>query len=47
MDDIKLFAKYDNELKRILNTVKCFNDDIGMDFGLDICAKVTLQKHTQ
>lgn len=38
MDDLKLFAKNDNELKSLLNTVKYFSDNIGMDFGLDKCA---------
>lgn len=33
MDALKHFAKVDNELKRLHNTVKCFSDDVGMDFG--------------
>lgn len=41
LEDLKLFAKDDNELKGLLNIVKYFSDDIGMDFGLDKCAKVT------
>lgn len=44
MDDLKLFAKDDNELKGLLNIVKYFSDDICMSFGLDKCAKVTFKK---
>ena len=38
MDDLKLFARNDNELTVLLATVKNFSDDIGMKFGLDKCA---------
>lgn len=41
MDHIKFFAKGDNELKSIVNAVKCFSDDIAVDFGFDKCLKVT------
>lgn len=48
MADIKVFdmadIKDDNALKAILNNVKYFSDDIGMDFGLDKCAEVTSKK---
>ena len=44
MDDLKLFARNDNELTGLLDTVKKFSDDIGMQFGLDKCAKVTFIK---
>lgn len=40
MDDIKLFAQDDNEFKDILNTIKKVSRDaIGIDIGLDKCAK--------
>ena len=41
MDDLKLYGKNDKELDRLLRTVKKFSDDIGMEFGLDKCAKAT------
>ena len=44
MDDLKLFARNDSELTGLLDTVKHFSDDIGMQFGLDKCAKATFQK---
>ena len=41
MDDLKLYAKNDKELEGLLSTVKQFSDDIGLEFGLNKCAKVT------
>ena len=41
MDDLKLFAKNDEQLEGLLTTVKQFSNDICMDFGLDKCAKAT------
>ena len=41
MDDLKLFAKNDQDLEGLLNTVKEFSNDIGMEFGLDKCAKAS------
>ncbi|XP_063591903.1 uncharacterized protein LOC134768991 [Penaeus indicus] len=46
MDDLKLFAKSDQDLEGLLTTVKCFSDDIGMEFGLDKCAKASFVKGT-
>ena len=44
MDELKTFAKNDNEQTGILNTLKKFSDDINMDFGLEKCAKATCIK---
>ena len=44
MGDLKLLARNYNQLTVSLDTVKTFNDDIGMKFGLDKCAKVTFIK---
>jgi len=44
MDDLKLYAQNDDELERLLKTVKDFSDDIGMKFGLDKCAKATFKQ---
>ena len=44
MDDLKLFGKNDNEIDGLLKTVKTFSDDIGMEFGLDKCAKATFHR---
>ena len=34
MDDLKLYAKDNSELERLLKIVKGFSYDIGMEFGL-------------
>ena len=44
MDDLKLYAKNDKELEGLLSTVKQFSDVIGMEFGLDKCAKASFKK---
>ena len=44
MDDLKLYGKDDNEIEGLLKIVKGFSDDIGMEFGLDKCAKVTFKR---
>ena len=43
MDDFKLFAKDGNDLEGLLQTVKKFNDDISMSFGLDKWAEATFK----
>jgi hypothetical protein len=44
MDDVKLIAKSVEELRKQVQTVKTFSDDIHMDFGLQKCAKITFKK---
>ena len=44
MDDLKLFADSDPNLNKLIQIVHKFSADIGMDFGLDKCAKCTLKK---
>ena len=44
MDDLKLIAKSDEELRKQIQTVKTFSNDIHMDFGLEECAKITFKK---
>ena len=44
MDDLKLYAKNDNDLEGLLQIVKSYSDDICMEFGLDKCAKATFKR---
>jgi threonyl-tRNA synthetase len=44
MDDLKLIAKSEEELRKQIQTVKTFSDDIHMDFGLEKYAKITFKK---
>jgi len=43
MDDLKLIAKLDEELRKQIQTVETFSNDIHMDFGLEKCAKITFK----
>jgi hypothetical protein len=43
MDDLKTFARDDNQQTGLLNIVKTFSDDIRMEFDLDKCAKATFK----
>jgi hypothetical protein len=44
MDDLKLTAKSEEEIRKQIQTVKIFSDDIYMEFGLEKCAKITFKK---
>ena len=44
MDDLKLFAKNDQELGELLKIVKSFSDCIGMKFNTKKCAKLTIKR---
>jgi hypothetical protein len=39
-----MIAKSEEELRKHAQTVKTFNDDIHMEFGLEKCAKITYKK---
>ena len=43
MDDIKLFAKNERELKTPINTVRIHSQDIGMEFGREKCAMLVMK----
>ncbi len=44
MNDLKLFAKNETEIKFLVQTVRIFSDDIGMQFGLEKCASMTKKR---
>ena len=44
MDDLKLYPRSNKEIQSIVNTVRIFSDDIHIQFGLDKCAKVTINR---
>ena len=43
MDDLKLYAKNERELKQLLDIVYSFSSDIGMKFGIDKCASLRIE----
>ena len=44
MDDLKTYAKNDDKQTGLLRTIKSLSGDIGMEFGLDRCAKATFKR---
>ena len=44
MDDLKLYAVNDEQLKKLLGIVNTFSNDINMELGLDKCANATFIK---
>ena len=44
MDDLKTFAKDDNQETGMLTIVKAFSDDIKMEFRLDKCTRATFNR---
>ena len=44
MDDLKLYAKSQNEIESLIHTVSIFSNDIGMEFGLDKCATIKMKR---
>ena len=43
MDDIKLFAKKENELETLIHAVRIFSQDIGMESGIEKCAMLIMK----
>ena len=44
MDDLKLYAKDQNQLDTLINTVHIFSSDIGMEFGMKKCGVLILKR---
>jgi len=47
MDDLKLYAKDEADLEKLINVVSVFSRDIGMEFGLDKCALLVMKRGTK
>ena len=43
MDDIKLFAKNEKELKILIQAVRIYSHNIGMEFGIEKCATLIMK----
>ena len=44
MDDLKVYAKNEKDLESLIQTVRIFSEDIGMEFGLDKCAVLIMKR---
>lgn len=43
LDDLKLYARNENRLDSLMQTVRIISKDIGMKFGIEKCALVVLE----
>ena len=43
MDDLKLYENSEKEAERLMNTVRIFSDDVGIEFGISKCSHVTMK----
>ena len=43
MDDIKLFAKNERELETLIQAVRIYSQDIGMECGIEKCAMLVMK----
>ena len=44
MDDLKLFSGSEKGLDSLVQTVRVFSEDIGMEFGIEKCAMLVMKK---
>ena len=42
-DNIKLFAKNEKELETLIQAVRIYSDDIGIEFGIEKCAVLVMK----
>ena len=43
MDDIKLFAKNEKELETLINAIRIYSQDIGVEFSIEKCAMLVMK----
>ena len=46
IDDLKLYSKSEKGLDSLVQTVRVFSEDIGMEFGIKKCAMLVMEKGT-
>ena len=44
MDDLKLFPKSERTLNSLIQTIRIFSEDIGMQFWIEKCAMLVMKK---
>ena len=44
MDELKLYAKNENEIKGLVSTVEVFSQDIGMQFSIKKCSVIIMNR---
>ena len=44
MDDLKLYSRNENELDSLVQTIHIFSKDMGMEFDIEKCAMLVIEK---
>ena len=44
MDDLKLYAKTEDQVNSLIHTTRIFSNDIGMEFGISKCARLIIKR---
>ena len=44
MDDLKLYSRSEKALDSLVQTVRVFSEDVGMEFGIEKCAMLVMEK---
>ena len=44
MEDLKLYSRSEKGLDSLVQTVRVFSEDIGMEFGIEKCAMLVMEK---
>ena len=44
MDDLKLYSRSEKGLDSLVQTVRVFREDIGIEFGIEKCAMLVMKK---
>ena len=44
MDDLKVFGKSEREMEALVELVRVYSNDIGMEFGIDKCAVLVMER---
>ena len=44
MDHLKLYSRSEKGLDSLVQTFRVFNEDVGMEFGIEKCAMLVIEK---
>ena len=44
MDDLKLYSRNEKGLDSLVQTIRVLSEDIGMEFGIEKCAMLVIEK---
>ena len=44
MDDLKLYSRNEKELNSLVQTIRVFSEDIGMEFGIEKYTMLVIEK---